>query len=190
MADTFPVAASPRPLVPGGRIVLRGRAEGLRPGSRILVVYRQDSGEAGPRRVGTIGLVWGIERSSEGPDLLQVRGEMLATIEGVNGGGRATVSPVETGGASAAGAIEEVQRLLRTYLGASAEAGEGGDIGASLSHDLVIASHQVASLLRISAPELQELLESGNAEERLRRAAEILRRETGLLRRTMGGRGA
>jgi Lon protease-like protein len=154
------------------------------------VVYRPQTGSEPPRAVGTVGLVWGIDRDDVGPDLLQVRGEMLVAIDSMTDDHRATVATVEDDDPADPGLVAEVERLLRRYLGATAEAGEGGNVGASLSGDQVIASHQVASLLRISAPELQELLEAGSARRRLHRAADVLRRETGLLRSTMGGRGA
>lgn len=189
MADTFRIVSSPRPLVPGTRIVLRADAEGLRPGSRVLVLLRPGRSGERERRVGTIGLVWGIEREVHGPDRLQVRGEMLASVEAHHEDGRADVVGVEGDVDAAPVLLTEVQALLRTYMGAAAEAGDGGDIGVTLSQDPVVASHQVASLVRISAPELQEVLEAGDAAARLRRLAAMLRRETGLLRITMGGRG-
>ncbi|HSG78140.1 MAG TPA: hypothetical protein VLD62_01055 [Acidimicrobiia bacterium] len=189
MADTYRVVRSPRPLVPGTRIVLRVDAGGLRPGNRVLVLLRPGGSDDGPRRVGTVGLVWGIEREDHGPDRLQVRGEVLVAVEAHHEGGRADVVGIERDRAVDPAVLAEVQALLRTYMGATAEAGGRGDIGVTLSQDPVVASHQVASLVRISAPELQEVLEAGDTAARLRRLVAVLRRETGLLRSTMGGRG-
>jgi hypothetical protein len=50
----------------------------------------------------------------------------------------------------------------------------------------VAASHEVASHLRISWPEIQEILEAGDAAARLRLEARVLERETLLLRAILG----
>lgn len=83
--------------------------------------------------------------------------------------------------------LGDVATALRRYLVVSAEAGEGGDVMFDLSTDPVQASYQVASLLRLVAPERQELLELPSAYERLRKELTLIRRETDLLERTMLG---
>lgn len=83
--------------------------------------------------------------------------------------------------------LADVATALRRYLAVSAEAGEGGDVMFDLSTDPVQASYQVASLLRLVAPERQELLELPSAYERLRKELTLIRRETDLLERTMLG---
>lgn len=83
--------------------------------------------------------------------------------------------------------LAEVAKSLRRYLAVSAEAGEGGDVMFELSSDPTAASYQVASILRLVAPERQELLELPSAHDRLRRESMLIRRETELLERTMMG---
>jgi len=83
--------------------------------------------------------------------------------------------------------LGEVATSLRRYLAVSAEAGQGGDVMFELSADPTAASYQVASILRLVAPERQELLELPSAHDRLRRESMLIRRETELLERTMMG---
>lgn len=142
-------------------------------------------------RTGTVALVWGVDRVEDWPDLIQLRGELLVSITELQEEEMlATVVGVETAAPVDESLVNEAQAALRTYLAATAEAGEGGNVTVTLKPDPVVASHQVASLVRISAPELQEILEAGDASARLERAVQVLRRETGLIRTTMGARGA
>jgi len=83
--------------------------------------------------------------------------------------------------------LGEVATSLRRYLAVSAEAGQGGDVMFELSADPTAASYQVASILRLVAPERQELLELPSTQDRLRRESMLIRRETELLERTMMG---
>lgn len=83
--------------------------------------------------------------------------------------------------------LADVAAALRRYLAVSAEAGEGGDVMFELSTDPAAASYQVASILRLVAPERQELLELPSAQDRLRKESTLIRRETDLLERTMMG---
>ncbi len=80
---------------------------------------------------------------------------------------------------------EEAAQLLRRYLAASAESGRGGDVTFVPSSNPAVVSFQVASLVRLTSPERQDLLELA-LEERLRREVSLLRRETELLIRLMG----
>lgn len=84
----------------------------------------------------------------------------------------------------------ELQALVRRYHAMLAEHGDKADIGVELPEEPEAAAYRVASLLRISAPERQFLLEAGTTEERVERVVAVLRRETELLRRTMGPKGA
>jgi len=79
-----------------------------------------------------------------------------------------------------------VGRALRRYLVVSAESGHGGDVHFELSPDPAAASYQVASLLRLSSPERQDLLELPTARRRLEREERLLQREVELLERVMG----
>lgn len=79
----------------------------------------------------------------------------------------------------------EAAALLRRYLVVSAESGRGGDVTFVPSTNPAVLSFQVASLVRLTSPERQDLLELPLA-ERLRREVLLLRRETELLITLMG----
>jgi len=81
--------------------------------------------------------------------------------------------------------VEDVRRALRRYLAVSAEAGHGGDVLFEMSSDPVVASYQVASIVRLLSPERQDLLELPTARARLEREHRLLERETDLLERVM-----
>jgi len=119
--------------------------------------------------------------------VLEVVGESLVIV--APDGPTAEVHPVDTrSGEQASDLVEAVERGLRTYMAARAEAGEGGDVHVSIDRDPITASHQVASQLEISWPEVQEILEAGDAAERLEREIQVLRRETILLQAVLGRR--
>ncbi len=80
---------------------------------------------------------------------------------------------------------DRVRTLLRRYLAVSAESGVGGDVLLDIAADPVALSYQVASVVRLSTPERQELLELP-AGERLLRELRLLTREIDLLERIMG----
>jgi Lon protease-like protein len=125
--------------------------------------------------------------------LLRLTGRRLVRlIEAQERAGRwwAKVAEVAEPDGEAASLIEEAESSLRRYLALRAEAGEAGDVHTKLSRDPVAASHEVASHLRISWPEVQDILEAGGAAERLRRARAVLDRETELLRRLLGREGS
>ncbi len=78
-----------------------------------------------------------------------------------------------------------IRPLLRRYLATAAESGEGGDVMLDIAADPVALSFQVASVVRLSAPERQELLELPT-DVRLQRELRLLSREIDLLERIMG----
>ncbi len=78
-----------------------------------------------------------------------------------------------------------VRPLLRRYLATAAESGQGADVMLDIARDPVALSYQVASVVRLSAPERQELLELPT-ETRLQRELRLLTREIDLLERIMG----
>ncbi len=99
---------------------------------------------------------------------------------------RAVVEYLEDGDSERAAILAgEVGPLLRRYLAAAVESGERGNVLFEVDADPVALSYQVASLMRLSAPERQELLELP-AEMRLARERTLLAREIDLLERTMG----
>lgn len=179
----FPLITTGRALVPGTRMGLRSPERPLARGDRVVVL-------AEGRRVGTLARLESVHPAPGEGLFLGVHGEALVSVTG-RSGDRAVVVPVDDPDASDdAGLVAEAERALRAFNAAAAEAGEGGDIGVGLPSDPVRASHEVASQLRVSWPEIQDLLEAGDAGDRLRRAVMVLRRETRLLRLVMGGKGA
>jgi hypothetical protein len=133
-----------------------------------------------------------VEAARPGPEdttYVDAYGEALVHL-GERRAGRVRVSPVDAGRPRVSpDLVERVEAALRRYLAVGVESGEAGDIDIGLSGDPVAASHEVASQLRISWPEVQELLEAGSAGDRLGRALLVLQRETGLLRSILGGKG-
>lgn len=80
---------------------------------------------------------------------------------------------------------QRLRPLLRRYLATAAESGQGGNVMLDIAADPVALSYQVASVVRLSAPERQELLELP-ADARLHRELQMLPREIDLLERIMG----
>ncbi len=78
-----------------------------------------------------------------------------------------------------------VTRRLRKYLAVTAESGFGGDVTADMPTEPAALSYQVASLMRLSSPERQDLLELPTA-ARLDKEAVLLAREADLLERIIG----
>jgi len=185
------LVSSPRPLIPGTSMGLRVTASGFEAGDRIAVLARSFGDVPPLRRIGTVAVLEGVRRGSGGDAYLDASGRLLVEVETVDDAKLVSVTPVDAPGADIGGhLVPSVERALRTYLAARVESGESGNVHIHLSHDPVAASHEVASHLRISWPEVQELLEAGSADERLERALLVLRRETGLLRSVLGGKEA
>ncbi|MBT8211718.1 MAG: LON peptidase substrate-binding domain-containing protein, partial [Acidimicrobiia bacterium] len=82
--------------------------------------------------------------------------------------------------------VDELGKALRRYLAVLAESGRPANIAIEISSNAAMASYQVASLLRLSNPEVQELMEANGVEERVQREVRLLELETQLLERTMG----
>ena len=186
--ELFPVIAAPRALVPGTRMSIRAGREDLQPGDRLVIVLRRP-GATDAGAVGTVATLLGMDQGVAGGAVMLVDGDRLVRL----------VDPVGNAGSLLAGTsdidgvtgskpklIATAQTSLKRYMATSAEAGEGGDVHISLSTDPVVASHEVASRLRLTSPELQEILESGRAAERLQRSIAVMRRETALLVSLLG----
>ncbi len=153
-------------------------------GTHVLVLHHDADDR--PARVGTLAVVEGADHLDEDHTMYTLVGRALMEVDRTDN----TTTDVEQGRADVDPAvITEVERTLRRYLAARAEAGDRVDLGVCLSRDPVRASHEVASLLRISWPEVQDLLEAGAAPERLSHALALLARETELLRSFLGRKG-
>lgn len=184
--DRFPLVRSRRPLIPGTRIALRADVDGVSIGGDVVVVF-VDEGSLGS--VGTLGRLDAIHQAASGP-VLDVNGRSLVRFDTEDEGGTVAIQPLDSDPTAGGEAIAEVQAMLRRYMAVRAEAGEGGDVMIELSPQPVAASHEVASVLKVSSPEIQDVLEAGDASERLARARNVLRRETTLLRRVLEGGGS
>lgn len=90
----------------------------------------------------------------------------------------------ETGASDLAHLRDAVARRFRRYLAVLAESGQGGMVYDEVVDDPVAASYQVASAMRLTSPERQELLELVVA-ERLERELMLLAHEIELLERVM-----
>jgi len=80
----------------------------------------------------------------------------------------------------------EVERAWRRYAAAAVESGRGLLLESSIHPDPRIASYQLGTMMPISHPERQELLEIPTTSERLDRVLLYLAGETGLLRHMLG----
>jgi len=173
---------------------LRRRRADLDEGRAIVVVLRSGEGPAGEpeRTVGTVARVIGVTPLENDAAMVRLRGEHLVRIPSgalLCGETQAPVTPVDETSGNAA-PLDAARTVLQRYMAARAEAGLGGDVYPWLSNDPVTASHEVASLLQISWPEIQDILEAGNAASRLRKGLAIMERETELLRRLMSWEGS
>lgn len=194
----LPALDLPRVLLPGGRIDVRLDADlwagplGEGDIAGVAAFYRPTSEDEWPR-VGTLAAIVG--RRLEGPVMhVRLRGlqRLVAPVAPAGPAARVAVEVdrPETVGGEVRARAEHLQRLLRSYNAALAEYGERAEVMIELPLDPGEAAYRVASLLRISAPERHFLLEAESTQERVERVAAVLRRETDLLRRTMGPRGA
>jgi Lon protease-like protein len=157
--------------------------EGPPRAGRVVVVHRRPDGSAA--RVGTIAAVEGWTKGGHGHGYIRVTGLQLARVEMREG--TADARPLaEPRLDQATEALARASVALRRYMAARAEAGEGGDVHVDLSASPITAANQVASLLRVTWPEIQDVLEAGDVIDRLHRGAIILERETTLLRAVMG----
>ena len=80
----------------------------------------------------------------------------------------------------------ELQRAVQRFAAAAVESGRPASISSTLNPDPTIASYQAATLLPISHPERQELLEIETTTLRLQQELRIVAGETGILRHLLG----
>jgi Lon protease-like protein len=81
---------------------------------------------------------------------------------------------------------DELQRGVQRFAAAAVESGRPASISSTLHADPTIASYQAATLLPVSHPERQELLEIETTAERLEQELRIVAGETGVLRHLLG----
>jgi len=181
MSERLPLLRFGRALIPGTRHAVGTDRDDLAVGSRVVVVLELPDGSIAG--VGTSARIHGIGRRGDGA-VLDLVGEALVTVDPRDDG--AEVHPVDADSPAAVDLVSTAEIALRSYMAARAEAGIGGDVHVALDPDPVIASHQVASRLEISWPEVQDIFEAGDAGERLEREIQVLRRETVLLHAVLG----
>lgn len=198
-ATTLPLFLGRRVLLPGALMALQVYEERY----RLMMEQLEDElvgvtmirlpEEGGPEwsSVGTVGRVVGRHDLPHGALRLMVEGERrfevveflsddpypLALVEFV------AEPPPDRLARSLRTAVEE--RLGR-YLELLAESGERTEPDLSLSTDPALASYEVASAMRVSQPERQELLELPTAGARLERELALLGREIALLEHVLG----
>jgi hypothetical protein len=182
--DLLPLVPIRRVLVPGTRAALPCSAPGLGRDRAVVTVFTP---------VGTRAVVEALRPLAPRLALALLRGEGLVRLLGAGedeGVWQARVAEVEEPGPGAEPLVAGVERALHRYLALRGEAGEAAGPLPRLSRDPLTASHEVASHLQISWPEVQEILEAGSAADRLRREKAVLDREAELLRRLLGREGA
>ena len=180
--STLPVLRVQRPLVPGTRMAIRRREPGSLDVGDIVVVLLDVEGAVAA--VGTLSRIDARHPVSGGHAMLDLAGQSLVRVSDLDADA-AEVTPVDVGDAPDID-LAPARTALRRYMAVRAEAGEGGDVHVELSVDPVTASHEVASFLCVSGPEVQDVLEAGTASERLTTATRILERETRLLEAFLG----
>jgi hypothetical protein len=174
----FPVVRWRRALVPGVAASVRTSRSDLHPGTRVVMAHERDDGSTA--RVGTLALITASRDSSFGGRFLDVTGDRLVAC--ADAAQETRVAAVDTTARELPLLVRQVRDELRRYMAARAEAGVGGDVHVEVPEDPIVASHRVASHLEVTWPELQDVLEAGDAAARLEREVQLLRRETALLR--------
>ena len=182
MSESLPLVMYRRALLPGTRATVPTPRDDLAVGDRVVVVLEHADGSRGS--VGTEATVAGMHSPAFGGRILEVHG--LALVDILDDGERPRIRPIDRLDWEAARLVPEVRSRLRRYMAVRAEAGQHGDVLVDIDDDPIAASHEVASHLQISWPEIQEILEAGDAGARLRLEAMILDRETELLRAVLG----
>lgn len=186
-------------LFPSGRVLLPGQRLRLRVHdvevSAALVTADAFCAVFSPRRgeLSGIGVRARIVARSDAPDgrldIEVVGGERLQIPPGVEAGhdvvGAATV-PEQPGGGDLELLRDQLERGVQRFAAAAVESGRPASIGSALHADPTLASYQAATVLPISHPERQELLEIETTTERLEQELRIAAGETGVLRHLLG----
>ena len=94
--------------------------------------------------------------------------------------------PEQPGGGDLELLRDQLERGVQRFAAAAVESGRPASIGSALHADPTLASYQAATVLPISHPERQELLEIETTTERLEQELRIAAGETGVLRHLLG----
>lgn len=145
----------------------------------------------GPDRLSPIGVEATILGRYPAPhdrvDLEVVGGDRLRMVEDGDGLLREFEYVPESDGPEDVEQLRaEVERAWQRFAAAAVESGRGVQLAAKIHNSPRIASYQLGTMLGISHPERQELLELPTTSERLERVLQILAGETGLLRHMLG----
>lgn len=165
-------------------------ASGLAAGDAVVASLDGEGASSG------IGVLCSVERTAllgAGTLVVTLRGESRVGFEVVahdQRSYRARVRVLEVAGPGAAEARSRVVGGARRYRATLTELGYPSDVLAAVPEDPIDASYRLASVLRVSEPERQHVLESPTAAERLELLATVFARERGLLEATIsaGGR--
>ncbi len=168
--------------------VVEQRLDHLSVGDQIVLVYGEGTS---PAAVGVLATIETIAVSLPGAVVPTVRGEMrvlVSTPDDAASAGPAEVAEDPGGGVDEARA--DAAMAASRYLATLAELGYTADVLQEVPEDPIDASYRLASLLRVSEPERQHVLECGTAAKRLRLLATVFTRERALLEATIsaGGR--
>jgi Lon protease-like protein len=168
--------------------VVEQRLDHLSVGDQIVLVYGEGTS---PAAVGVLATIQTIAVSLPGAVVPTVRGEMRVLVSTPDDA--ASVGPVEVAEDPGGGVDEaraDAAMAASRYLAALAEFGYTADVLQEVPEDPIDASYRLASLLRVSEPERQHVLECGTAAKRLRLLATVFTRERALLEATIsaGGR--
>jgi Lon protease-like protein len=122
-------------------------------------------------------------------DIEVVGGERLEIPPGVEAGPdvvEATPVPEQPGDGDLELLRDQLERGVRRFAAAAVESGRPASVASGLHADPTLASYQAATVLPISHPERQELLEIETTTERLEQELRIAAGETGVLRHLLG----
>ena len=185
--------------------VLFARGRVLLPGQRLR--FRVHDGDVSSRlsevdefcaaftdgELGSVGVVARITGRSGAPDDrldLEVIGGPRLRIPAGTRATDATVTAEVLAEVAGDGDVDllrsELQRGVQRFAAAAAESGQPASIASRLNADPTVASYQAATLLPISHPERQELLEIETTTLRLEQELRIVAGETGILRHLLG----
>lgn len=186
-------------LFPRGRVLLPGQRLHLRVHdvrlSSLLTEPHEFCAVLSPRpdHLSPVGVRARITARTAAPDDrldIEVIGGARLRIPPDAGGSDETVVAEELPEPGGDGDIEllraELERGVQRLAAVAVESGQPASISSALHSDPTIASYQAATLLPISHPERQELLEIETTTLRLEQELRIVAGETGILRHLLG----